>query len=402
MKYSGIGGQAVIEGVMMKNAREYAVAVRKPDNQIEVNKQESRSVREKYRLLNAPIVRGIVTFVESLVLGMRTLNYSASFFEEEAEKEEKKSKEAEETKEAEEVEEIKETKEAKEGKEGLLMGLLVAVAIVAAIGIFVLAPFFISEALRRPIPSDQLRGLIEGVIRVLLFVLYVKLISMMEDIRRVFMYHGAEHKAINCVENGCELTVENVRRQTMVHRRCGTSFLLIVMFISILFFMFIVVGNIWLRMALRILLVPVIAGLAYEYIRFAGNHDNAVISVLNKPGLWLQSLTTKEPTDDMIEVAIASVDAVFDWRSFIAGAAETEEETAEPVSAEDGRSGEAAEPVSAEDGQSGEAADSLAAAEEESEDIEILDIEGEEEDDEILNALDRYFEAPESGESEQE
>lgn len=391
MKYSGIGGQAVIEGVMMKNAREYAVAVRKPDNQIEVNKQESRSVREKYRLLNAPIVRGIVTFVESLVLGMRTLNYSASFFEEEAEKEEKKSKEAEETKEAEEVEEIKETKEAKEakeGKEGLLMGLLVAVAIVAAIGIFVLAPFFISEALRRPIPSDQLRGLIEGVIRVLLFVLYVKLISMMEDIRRVFMYHGAEHKAINCVENGCELTVENVRRQTMVHRRCGTSFLLIVMFISILFFMFIVVGNIWLRMALRILLVPVIAGLAYEYIRFAGNHDNAVISVLNKPGLWLQSLTTKEPTDDMIEVAIASVDAVFDWRSFIAGAAETEEETAEPVSAEDG--------------QSGEAADSLAAAEEESEDIEILDIEGEEEDDEILNALDRYFEAPESGESEQE
>lgn len=388
MKYSGIGGQAVIEGVMMKNAREYAVAVRKPDNQIEVNKQESRSVREKYRLLNAPIVRGIVTFVESLVLGMRTLNYSASFFEEEAEKEEKKSKEAEETKEAEEVEEIKETKEAKEGKEGLLMGLLVAVAIVAAIGIFVLAPFFISEALRRPIPSDQLRGLIEGVIRVLLFVLYVKLISMMEDIRRVFMYHGAEHKAINCVENGCELTVENVRRQTMVHRRCGTSFLLIVMFISILFFMFIVVGNIWLRMALRILLVPVIAGLAYEYIRFAGNHDNAVISVLNKPGLWLQSLTTKEPTDDMIEVAIASVDAVFDWRSFIAGAAETEEETAEPVSAEDG--------------QSGEAADSLAAAEEEPEDIEILDIEGEEEDDEILNALDRYFEAPESGESEQE
>ena len=388
MKYSGIGGQAVIEGVMMKNAREYAVAVRKPDNQIEVNKQESRSVREKYRLLNAPIVRGIVTFVESLVLGMRTLNYSASFFEEEAEKEEKKSKEAEETKEAEEVEETKEAKEAKEGKEGLLMGLLVAVAIVAAIGIFVLAPFFISEALRRPIPSDQLRGLIEGVIRVLLFVLYVKLISMMEDIRRVFMYHGAEHKAINCVENGCELTVENVRRQTMVHRRCGTSFLLIVMFISILFFMFIVVGNIWLRMALRILLVPVIAGLAYEYIRFAGNHDNAVISVLNKPGLWLQSLTTKEPTDDMIEVAIASVDAVFDWRSFIAGAAETEEETAEPVSAEDG--------------QSGEAADSLAAAEEESEDIEILDIEGEEEDDEILNALDRYFEAPESGESEQE
>lgn len=386
MKYSGIGGQAVIEGVMMKNAREYAVAVRKPDNQIEVNKQESRSVREKYRLLNAPIVRGIVTFVESLVLGMRTLNYSASFFEEEAEKEEKKSKEAEETKEAEEVEEIKETKEAKEGKEGLLMGLLVAVAIVAAIGIFVLAPFFISEALRRPIPSDQLRGLIEGVIRVLLFVLYVKLISMMEDIRRVFMYHGAEHKAINCVENGCELTVENVRRQTMVHRRCGTSFLLIVMFISILFFMFIVVGNIWLRMALRILLVPVIAGLAYEYIRFAGNHDNAVISVLNKPGLWLQSLTTKEPTDDMIEVAIASVDAVFDWRSFIAGAAETEEETAEPVSAEDG--------------QSGEAVDSLAAAEEEPEDIEILDIEGEEEDDEILNALDRYFEAPESGESE--
>ena len=210
-----------------------------------------------------------------------------------------------------------------------------------------------------------------------LFVAYVKLISCMEDIKRVFMYHGAEHKSINCVENGKELTVENVRMQTTVHKRCGTSFLLIVMFVSILFFMFIVVGNVWLRMVLRILLIPVIAGLSYEFIRYAGEHDNKVINVLSKPGLMLQSLTTKEPDDSMIAVAIAAVEAVFDWKAFLEEEkTENEEEPVEEVKEK---------------------------VEEKVEDeIEILSIDDEDdgEEDEILNALDRYFEAPEPSDEE--
>lgn len=353
MKYSGIGGQAVIEGVMMKNHNEYSVAVRRPDGGIEVKKEACQSLREKNKLANFPIIRGVVTFVESLVTGMKTLNYSASFYEEEEEKENKS-----------------------EAKESLLMGLVMIAAIVLAVGIFVIVPFLVSEALRRPVPSPQLRGLIEGVIRVLLFLIYVKLISLMEDIKRVFMYHGAEHKSINCLENGMELTVENVRKQTMVHKRCGTSFLLIVMLVSILFFMLLVVGNIWLRMVLRILLIPVIAGLSYEFIRYAGSHDNAVVNVLSKPGLMLQRLTTAEPTDDMIEVAIASVEAVFDWRAFLASqeepaaAAEQPEETM---------------------------------TEDEEGDIEIVNIDtSDEEEDEILNALDRYFEAPLPEEKEED
>ena len=270
-------------------------------------------------------------------------------------------------------EEEKEAKEKNEKKESLVMGLVMLLAIVLAVGIFVIVPFLISEALKRPVPSPQLRGLIEGVIRVALFVAYVKLISCMEDIKRVFMYHGAEHKSINCVENGKELTVENVRMQTTVHKRCGTSFLLIVMFVSILFFMFIVVGNVWLRMVLRILLIPVIAGLSYEFIRYAGEHDNKVINVLSKPGLMLQSLTTKEPDDSMIAVAIAAVEAVFDWKAFLEEEkTENEEEPVEEVK------------------------------EKVEDEIEILSIDDEddEEKDEILNALDRYFEAPEPSDEE--
>lgn len=352
MKYSGIGGQAVIEGVMMKNQNEYSVAVRRPDGEIEVKKQSCTSLRQKSRIADFPIIRGVVTFIESLATGMKALNYSASFYEEE------------------------EQADKPETKESLWMGLVMIAAIVLAVGIFVIVPFLISETLKRPIPSAQLRGLIEGVLRVILFLVYVKLITLMEDIKRVFMYHGAEHKSINCVENGHELTVENVRGQTTVHKRCGTSFLLIVMFVSILFFMFIVVENIWLRMALRILLIPVIAGLSYEFIRYAGGHDNAVIRVLSKPGLMLQGLTTAEPTDDMIEVAIASVEAVFDWRAFLDSqedvTTEPEEEKVEEVTA----SSEEPEP-------------------EAEEDIEIVDIdETNDDDDEILRALDRYFEAP--------
>lgn len=381
MKYSGIGGQAVIEGVMMKNQKEYSVAVRKPDGEIEVAKKACHSLRDKSKIANWPIIRGVVTFVESLSTGMKTLNYSASFYEEEEEKEKNS-----------------------EAKESLLMGLVMMVAIILAVGIFVVVPFLISEALQRPIPSPQLRGLIEGIIRVALFVAYVKLISLMEDIKRVFMYHGAEHKSINCVENGQELTVENVRKQTTVHKRCGTSFLLIVMFVSILFFMFIVVGNLWLRMALRILLIPVIAGLSYEFIRYAGGHDNKVINILSKPGLMLQGLTTKEPTDDMIEVAIASVEAVFDWKAFINQEEDAlEVEQAEPETSELETAAAKDETSEDDDIEIVDIDDSS----EEDDDIEIVDIDdSSEEEDEILNALDRYFEAPlpasESDEAEDE
>lgn len=409
MKYSGIGGQAVIEGVMMKGKGEYAVAVRKPDKDIEIKKQAYKSIREKYRMTNFPIIRGVVTFVESLITGMSTLNYSASFLEEEEEKAEKSEKQ----------------KKQEEKKDSILMGIMMIVAIVAAIGIFVLVPFFISEALKKPIPSAQLRGLLEGVIRVALFVLYVKLISLMEDIKRVFMYHGAEHKSINCIEHGYELTVENVRKQTTVHKRCGTSFMLVVMFVSILFFMFIVVGNMWLRMILRLLLVPVIAGVAYEFIRFAGSHDNEVINVLSKPGLWLQSLTTAEPTDDMIEVAIASVDAVFDWREFISHIDEPEKNedidievtelsdtvtgdatkvsmttttnihTKEDVKEETASAKEEELPQEKKPSQKKKPSQEKKSSQ--VGDIEIVAIDAaDEEDDEILNALDRYFEAPEA------
>lgn len=360
MRYSGIGGQAVIEGVMMKGDGKYAVSVRKPDGEIEVKVEKYQSLRDKYKAADLPVIRGVVTFVESLVMGMKTLNYSAGFWEEEEEKKEEK----------------KDDKTDDKGNE-LIMGLVVMLAVIIAIGLFVLLPFFVSELLSKVIPSVQIRGLIEGVIRVALFVGYVKAISYMEDIKRVFMYHGAEHKCINCLENGFELTVENARKQTTVHKRCGTSFMLVVMFVSILFFMFISVPNIWLRMVFRILLIPVIAGLSYEFIIFAGKTENKVMDIVSRPGLWLQSLTTKNPEDAQLEVAISSVEAVFDWKKFLAESAvqetavENEKEAA--VTQEKGKETEKET--------------------EKQEDFEIVDV-SDEEDDEILQALDRYFEDP--------
>lgn len=375
MKSSGIGGQAVIEGVMMRNKAEYAIAVRKPDKEIEIKKEKCSDPKSRNTFLKLPLVRGVVAFIESLKLGMQTLTYSASFLEEEEETDKKQEK-------------TEEEKKKDEAKENILMGLTVMLSVVIAIAIFVLLPFFISEALRKVIPSIQLRGLIEGVIRVALFVGYVKAISLMKDIKRVFMYHGAEHKTINCVENGLELTVENVKKQSKCHKRCGTSFLLIVMLISILFFLFIVVDNMWIRMVLRLLLIPVVAGVAYEFIRLAGNSDSKVIAVLSKPGFWLQSLTTSEPEDDMIEVAIASVDAVFDWKSYIAQVQEEqvketlEEETAEEVPVEEETEEET--PV-----------EKAVEEEEVSEDLEMVGLEETEEDDEILKNLDYVFSSPE-------
>ena len=308
MRYSGIGGQAVMEGVMMKNQDKYAVAVRKPDHEIVVEVSEYSGIMKDKKIKNMPIFRGVFNFIDSLVLGMKTLTFSASFFEEEEEVEKKKQLPEEERK--------KQEQKAKK-QESAMMGGTVALSVVLAVGIFMLLPYYISTFFGKFISSGWLVALLEGVIRLAVFVGYVAAISMMKDIRRVYMYHGAEHKCINCIEHGMELNVENVRKSSRLHKRCGTSFLLIVMLISIVFFMFIRVDSPVLKVVLRVLLVPVIAGVSYEFIRLAGRSDNAVVNLLSKPGLWLQGLTTREPDDEMIEVGIASVEAVFDWKPYV-------------------------------------------------------------------------------------
>ena len=354
-----------MEGVMMKNQEKYAVAVRKPDHEIEVKVSEYTGIIRNKKIRNMPILRGVFSFIESLVLGMQTLTYSASFFEDEEVDEKKKEPMTEEERRRQEQKEKK--------QENAMMGGTVVLSIVLAVAVFMMLPYYLSTLFQKVITSQWVIALLEGVIRLVIFIGYVALISLMKDIRRVYMYHGAEHKCINCIEHGMDLTVDNVRKSSRFHKRCGTSFLLIVMFVSILFFMFIVVGNVWLRMVLRILLIPVIAGLSYEFIRYAGEHDNKVVNVLSKPGLMLQSLTTKEPDDSMIAVAIAAVEAVFDWKAFLEEEkTENEEEPVEEVK------------------------------EKVEDEIEILSIDDEDdkEEDEILNALDRYFEAPEPSDEE--
>lgn len=305
MRYSGIGGQAVMEGVMMKNQEKYAVAVRKPDNEIIVEVSEYEGSIKNKKIKNIPILRGVFNFIESLVLGVKTLTFSASFYEEEEEKGEKKEPETEE-----------EVKKAKR-KEDAMMGGTVAVSIVLAVAIFMILPYYISTFFQRFTSSHMLVALLEGILRLAIFIGYVAVISLMPDIRRVYMYHGAEHKCINCIEHGMDLTVENVKLSSKQHKRCGTSFLLIVMVISMFFFMFIHVDSGILRLVLRLLLIPVIAGVSYEFIRIAGRSDNRLVNLLSKPGLWLQGLTTKEPDEAMIEVGIASVEAVFDWKAYV-------------------------------------------------------------------------------------
>ena len=307
MRYSGIGGQAVMEGVMMKNQDKYAVAVRKPDHEIVVEVSEYDGIIQNKKIRNFPILRGVFSFIESLTLGMKTLMFSASFFEEEDEK-----KPGEKDKEKSKEKEAKQT-----ASEKAMMGGTIVFSVLMAIFIFMLIPYYISLLFQKITDSQMFIALIEGILRLVIFIGYVAVISLMEDIRRVFMYHGAEHKCINCIEHGMDLTVENVRKSSKQHKRCGTSFLLIVMIVSIFFFMFIRVDSRVLRLVLRLVLIPVIAGVSYEFIRLAGRSDNAVVNFLSKPGLWLQNLTTKEPDDEMIEVGIASVEAVFDWRSYV-------------------------------------------------------------------------------------
>ena len=304
MKYSGIGGQAVIEGIMMKNKNDYATAVRKPDGEIEIQKDTYVSMTEKVKFCSMPFVRGVFSFADSMILGMRTLTFSASFFEEDEGSEPGKFEQWLDEKFGENVEKV-------------LMTFVMIFSVFMAIAIFMVLPLLIANVLRSFIHSETIMAILEGFIRIAIFVTYIKLISRMEDIRRTFMYHGAEHKCINCLEHGLILNVDNVRASSKQHKRCGTSFLIIVMIISILFFMVIRVNTVWLRIVSRILLVPVIAGVSYEFLRLAGRCDNALVNLLSKPGMWMQNLTTTEPDDDQIEVAIAAVEAVFDWKAYL-------------------------------------------------------------------------------------
>ena len=302
-RYSGIGGQAVLEGVMMKNKEKYAVAVRKPDGEIEVEVETYQGLAHGSKFKELPFIRGIFNFLDSLILGTRALNYSASFYEEEEGKETKFDKAMD--------------KMSGGNGEKLLSGIVTVISIMLAVGIFIVLPYFISSLFESFIRNRSLMAIIEGVIRIALFLLYVWGISAMKDIRRLYQYHGAEHKCINCIEKGRPLTVHNVMRSSRLHKRCGTSFIFFVMLVSIVLFFFIQVDNVAEKVILRILLMPVVAGISYEIIRLAGRTDNVFIKILSAPGMWIQRMTTREPDESMAEVAIASVEAVFDWKKYL-------------------------------------------------------------------------------------
>lgn len=303
MKSSNIGGQAVLEGIMMRHGDDYAVAVRKPDGEIFVQKEEYHSVIKWKALTKIPFIRGVFNFIDSMVLGIKTLMFSAEFYEDEEEvKSEKELTEEEIAK--------------KEKQEKWTMNATVAISVVIAVAVFMVLPYFLSSLLKPLMPSYHLRTLVEGFVRIGIFILYIALISRMDDIQRTFMYHGAEHKCINCIEHGLPLTVDNVRISSRQHKRCGTSFLFFVLAISIILLMLIQVESPLMRVIVRIALIPVIAGISYEVLKLAGRSENPIINLLSRPGLAIQKLTTKEPDDSMIEVAIQAVEAVFDWRAY--------------------------------------------------------------------------------------
>ena len=297
--YSGIGGQAVLEGIMMKNGDKYSVAVRKPNGEIEVELDTYHGILEGSKIKKIPFIRGVFNFLDSLILGTRSLNFSATFYEDEDEQKNVKDP----------------AKKARQDK--ALTTLTTVLAVVLALTLFMALPYYTSVLLGRYVRNASLMAIIEGVIRIVIFVLYVAAISLMPDIKRVYQYHGAEHKCINCIEHGHTLTVENVMKSSKQHKRCGTSFLLFVMLVSvILFFSIRVESPVW-RLLLRLLLIPVIAGISYELIRLAGRSNNILVKIISAPGLWLQRLTTKEPDEQMVEVAIKAVEAVFDWKQFL-------------------------------------------------------------------------------------
>lgn len=296
--YSGIGGQAVLEGIMMKNKEQYSVAVRKADGTIETEVDNYQGIANGKAVGKIPFVRGVINFADSLILGMRSLNFSATFYAEEEDASGKKD----------------DGKSKGESGISILTGIL---SVAIALALFMVLPVYITKFLTKDVMNPSVVALVEGGIRLAIFLIYIVAIALMRDIRRVYMYHGAEHKCINCIERGRPLTVGNVMRSSRLHKRCGTSFLLFVVLVSIVVFFFIRVDNMALKVLIRILLIPVIAGISYELLRLAGKYDNAFTAILSAPGLLLQRLTTREPDEDMAEVAIAAVEAVFDWRKFL-------------------------------------------------------------------------------------
>lgn len=301
-RYCGIGGQAVLEGIMMKNQERYAVSVRRPDGKIETKVEEYKGIAGDSKWKKLPFIRGIFNFADSLILGMRSLNYSATFYDDEQAEETKADKFAE--------------KLFGEKTEEVFQGLTVVLSFVVAIALFMLLPYFVADKMSTFVRNESVLALLEGLFRIIIFLVYIVAISAMKDIRRVYQYHGSEHKCINCIERGRVLNVENVKKSSRLHKRCGTSFLLFVVLVSVILFFFIRVDNRILRLVLRVVLIPVIAGISYEIIRLAGRSDNIFVKIISAPGMWLQKLTTREPDDDMIEVAIASVEAVFDWKAY--------------------------------------------------------------------------------------
>ena len=298
----GIGGQAVIEGVMMRGKRMYALAVRNPQKEIVVEKTKLNPVSDKSKFFELPLVRGVVSFVSSLVMGMKVITKSAELAgldDLEMDEESKIDRWL--------------TKTFGDKLADYVIYFSVFISIILSIGIFMVLPTFIGGWINGFMGDNvRVRGAVEGIVRIVIFLGYIMLTTLMKDVRRVFMYHGAEHKTINCFENNKELTVENVRSQTRIHKRCGTSFLILVMIVSMIVFFFVTVDTIFLRVMSRIVLVPVIAGISYELIRYAGKHDNIFVRVVSAPGMALQHITTKEPSDDMIEVAIASLKGVLE------------------------------------------------------------------------------------------
>lgn len=309
---SNIGGQAVMEGIMMRHKDKYSIGVRRPDGGIELKVEDYKCIFGKSAFLRKPVIRGVVSFVDGLVIGTKCLMYSAEIAgDEEDEKEAAKN--------AHLTEEQRQAKKEKEDKQfkWLLYGT-VALSIVLSVAAFMLLPYAIASLLNKVGASEVIVTIAEAFVKLALFMGYMLLVSQMKDIQRTFMYHGAEHKCINCVESGMPLTVENVMKSSRQHKRCGTSFLFLVMLVSIfLHFVFVLVPFYWVRLLGRLLMVPVVAGISFEMIQWAGRSDNKIASFLSKPGLAMQKLTTIEPTEDMVEVAIAAVEAVFDWKKYL-------------------------------------------------------------------------------------
>lgn len=289
-----VGGQAVLEGVMMKAGKRVALSVRKTDGTVETEVTESASVRERVAFFRVPIVRGIVNFVEMMILNFKTLNRSAEMLGEEEE---------------ESKFEIWLREKLGKSAAALASVLGAVLGVLLSVGLFIVLPAMVSDFVGRFTDIRLVKSIVDGLSKILIFIAYIALVSLMPDMRRVFEYHGAEHKSIFCHEAGLELTPENVKKQIRFHPRCGTSFLFVMMFIGILVSVLYIDVDIRLRVPIKLLVLPLVVGIGYEFIRYAGKHDNLLVRILSAPGLWIQRLTTKEPDVSQIEVAIASLKA---------------------------------------------------------------------------------------------